>query len=339
MAVKRKYPALLLCLCLACLFAFGSAAYAEEPYEGNPEDSTIVEDLDLEGWQKYEKLDTISIWYGAVPLPGNVIAFYEDWHEQCGICFLILGTEKALLWDTGIGIGNIREEVEQYTDLPIIVLNSHDHFDHIGGNALFDEVWCYDLPSAVRHLTNGPTETELNEIRDRNKSLEVLMKKYGIEIPERVPGKAPTGTVQDGQIIDLGGRKLEVIHTPGHQASCIMLLDRENKLLFTGDMFYLGPLYCLYDDSSFPDYVKSIRKAADLAAEVGIKEVYPSHNLPTTDVEYLFCLADYLEGIEKGEITEYFTELGFRIYEMDETIKFIMLDDGTEPLTGYSMIE
>ena len=184
------------------------------------------------------------------------------------------------------------------TDLPVTVLNSHDHFDHIGENSYFDEVWCYNLPSAIQHLTQGPTETEQYEVLDSTKSIHPYLEFYGLTIPERISGKAPTGTVKDGQVIDLGGRKLEVIHTPGHQPSCIMLLDRENHLLFTGDMFYPGPMYCLFDDSSFPDYVKSIRKAADLAVEAGVSEVYCSHNLASVPTEDLCRFADYLEAID-----------------------------------------
>jgi glyoxylase-like metal-dependent hydrolase (beta-lactamase superfamily II) len=91
-------------------------------------------------------------------------------YEQDDCCFLILGKEKALLWDTGIGIDHLRPLVEKITDLPVTVLISHDHFDHIGGNAEFDEVWCYDIDqqqfsygrkSPVRRLMhfNGITGT------------------------------------------------------------------------------------------------------------------------------------------------------------------------------------
>ena len=190
----------------------------------------------------------------------------------------------------------------------------------------------------MRHLTNGPTETEQAEILDSTKSVQLLFKYYGYEIPEKIPGKAPTGTVKDGQILDLGGRKLEVIYAPGHQPSCIMLLDRENKLLFTGDMFYPGPMYCMFDDSSFPDYVKSIRKAADLTKKLGISKVYTSHNVPAADAETLRRFADFLEEIEKGEITEYKTdEDGFRIYRLEGDMTFCLPGEDTKPVTGYSM--
>ena len=298
----------------------------------------ILEDVDYSTWADYAMLNCPNENFVVLMMPGNVLSIAEPMHEQCIISFMIIGLDKILLLDTCTGILNLREVVDYYAVYPVTVLNSHDHFDHIGGNAQFDEVWCYDLPSAVHHLTNGPTETEQAEILDNTKSIQLLIEYYGYQIPEKIPGKAPTGTVKDGQIIDLGGRKLEVIHTPGHQPSCIMLLDRENKLLFTGDMFYPGPMYCMFDDSSFPDCVKSIRKIADLTSELGISKVYTSHNAPAADAESLWQFADYLEGIEKGEITEYETdEDGFRTYWMDDVFSITLPGEGTEPITGYSM--
>ena len=298
----------------------------------------ILHDVDYTRWTDYAMLNCPNENFVVLMMPGNVLAIAEPLHEQCIISFMIFGQDMILLLDTCTGLLNLREVVDYYAPYSVTVLNSHDHFDHIGGNAQFDDVWCYDLPSAIHHLTNGPTETKQAEILDSTKPVQLLFKHDGYEIPEKIQGKAPTGTVKDGQIIDLGGRKLEVIHTPGHQPSCIMLLDRENKLLFTGDMFYPGPMYCMFDDSSFPDYVKSIRKAADLTKELGISKVYTSHNAPAADAEDLRRFADYLEGIEKGEITEYETdEDGFRIYRMDEDLSICLPGEGTEPITGYSM--
>ena len=315
-----------------------SASSAKATAEEDKAWRQILHDVDYARWADYAMLNCPNENFVVLMMPGNVLAIAEPLHEQCIISFMIIGQDMILLLDTCTGILNLREVVDYYAPCPVTVLNSHDHFDHIGGNAQFDDVWRYDLPSAVHHLTNGPTETEQAEILDSTKSVQLLFKHDGYEIPEKIQGKAPTGTVKDGQIIDLGGRKLEVIHTPGHQPSCIMLLDRENKLLFTGDMFYPGPMYCMFDDSSFPDYVKSIRKAADLTRELGISKVYTSHNAPAEDTESLWRFADYLEGIEKGAITEYETyEDGFRIYRMDDDLSICLPGEGTEPITGYSM--
>jgi glyoxylase-like metal-dependent hydrolase (beta-lactamase superfamily II) len=268
-------------------------------------------------------------------MPGNVLAIAEPLHEQCIISFMIFGQDMILLLDTCTGILDLSEVVDYYSIYDVTVLNSHDHFDHIGGNSQFDEVWCYDLPSAVRHLTNGPTETEQAEILGIAKSVQPVIRAFGYEIPEKIPGKAPTGTVKDGQIIDLGGRELEVIHTPGHQPSCIMLLDRENHLLFTGDMFYPGPMYCMFSDSSFPDYVKSIRKAVNIAEENGVEQVYTSHNLPTASTEDLRRFADFLERIEAGEITDYQIEDGYPVYAMDEVYSISVVGEGQEPMVLF----
>ena len=76
-------------------------------------------------------------WFWVRHLPGNVYSLFEPYQDQGVISYLILGEESALLWDTGMGIFDIRKCVEQLTDLPVTVLNSHDHFDHTGGNHLF----------------------------------------------------------------------------------------------------------------------------------------------------------------------------------------------------------
>ena len=336
-----KFMCLLLCVCLCC----NVAAETQPTGKGHPEPSeeeieawhNILVDLNLDEWERYEGVETGDKWFFTCRLPGNVYAIVERLHEEYAIAFLIPGDEKALLLDTCTGIQNIRRVVDILTDLPVTVLNSHDHFDHIGGNAYFEEVWCYNLPSAIQHLTQGPTETEQYEVLDNTKSIHPYLEFYGLTIPETISGKAPTGTVEDGQVIDLGGRKMEVIHTPGHQPSCIMLLDRENHLLFTGDMFYPGPMYCMFDDSFFPDYVKSIRKAADLAVEAGVSEVYCSHNLASVPAEDLCRFANYLEAIERSGITDYVALDGFRYYEMDSVYSIVLLEEGAEPISGYSV--
>ena len=344
----KKLLALMLCICLAllCLFTAVCPARAESEPASLPKATIkeieawrrILHDTDFSTWEDCAELKSPNDNYIVVMIPGNVLAICEPLHEQCALSFMIFGQNMTLLLDTCTGLLDLREVVNYYTACPVTVLNSHDHFDHIGGNYQFDEVWCYDLPAAVRHLTNGPTDTEQAEILGRTKSVQPLFEYCGYEIPEKIPGKAPTGTVKDGQVIDLGGRKLEVIHTPGHQPSCIMLLDRENKLLFTGDMFYPGPMYCMFDDSSFPDYVKSMRKVADLVKELGISRVYTSHNAPSVDAEILLRFTDFLEGIEKGEITEYETdEDGYRVYTMEGDISICLPGENSTPRSGFSM--
>ncbi|MCR5420456.1 MAG: MBL fold metallo-hydrolase [Lachnospiraceae bacterium] len=299
------------------------------PAESNEDINYVYDEWQemlAEKWSIFSKVEIDSNWFSVFELPSNVYAFYEMPYEQDICSYLILGKEKALLWDTGMGIEKIRPHVEELTDLPVIVLNSHDDFDHIGGNSEFDEVWCYDIDIAVQHLTSGPTEAEMKELSDEIKRIATVMDLTDIAVPDHIPGKAPTKTVKDGELINLGGRTLEIIYTPGHTASSIMLFDKENSMLFTGDTYYPGPLYVIRDDSSFSDFVISVRKAADLAESENIEWIIGSHNYIEKGTNRLSSLADFLESIQQGKITEYETEDNFRNYVMDEDISVLLLD-------------
>ena len=165
-------------------------------------------------------------------------------------------------------------------------------------------------------------------------SLSEVMDVSAFRVPDHIPGKAPTGTVKEGQIIDLGGRTLEVLFTPGHTPSSIMLLDSENKLLFTADTYYPGPLYAMFGDSSFPDYVASVRKAADRAVKEKIEWVYCSHNYVKKGTDQLCRLADFLEDIQSGTIKPNETLWDDELYIMDDEISIfivINLSEEDEP--------
>ena len=165
--------------------AFADAYPAtEEEWEAWEE---ILDQLDVDKWLDYEQVESPVEWLYCFRLPGNVYAIYELLHDQQAMAFLIPGEERALLLDTCVGLLNIREVAESLTDLPITVLNSHDHFDHIGGNALFEEVWCYNDPAAIAHLTAGPSERELQEIRNRTKYVRVILDFQGRECHAACP--------------------------------------------------------------------------------------------------------------------------------------------------------
>ena len=319
--------ALVMCVC-------GSFSCAEEVEYDFQQEFDQWQAKSAKEWGQFEKLDLDSDWFTGYRLPADVYAFLEFPYEQDVCSFLILGKEKALLLDTGTGMAPLRPLVDKLTDLPLTVLNSHDHFDHIGGNAEFDEVWCYDDEATIRHLTHGPTEVELQTLAAEFESLSEVMDVSAFRVPDHIPGKAPTGTVKEGQIIDLGGRTLEVLFTPGHTHSSIMLLDSENKLLFTADTYYPGPLYAMFGDSSFPDYVVSVRKAADRAVKEKIEWVYCSHNYVKKGTDQLCRLADFLEDIQSGTIKPNETLWDDELYIMDDEISIfivINLSEEDEP--------
>lgn len=136
--------------------------------------------------------------------------------EGMGTCYLAAGSRQAMVIDTSNGLFNVREVAEGLTDKPLLCVNTHGHGDHIGGNWAFDRAYMNpaDLPVAEEFL-------EEPEVRD-------AMARYGLRLP-------PFEPLSDGQVFDLGGLELEVLDLPGHTAGEIVLLDRRDRILFTGD--------------------------------------------------------------------------------------------------------
>lgn len=173
--------------------------------------------------------------------------------------FLIKGEDKALLIDTGYGSGNIKEVVDGLTDLPVMLVNTHTDGDHIGCNALFEKAYMH------------PAEYDRYA--------------YGA-------GKGlPVEPLWEGDVIDLGGRHLEVILIPGHTPGSIALLDAENRILFSGDSVQGGGIYMFGTGRNIRAYLASMKKLA--AIKDRFDTVYPSHGpIPLK--------SDILEGLIAG---------------------------------------
>lgn len=134
--------------------------------------------------------------------------------------YLLIGEEKALLIDSGYGEGNLREFVEQITDKPVMVLNTHGHFDHTGGNAWWTEAWMSENAVPIARQTFSQEQQEWFDSKPHKDYRENIVK--------------------DGDLIDLGNRVVEIIAIPAHNESSIAILDRNTRLLFVGDELESG---------------------------------------------------------------------------------------------------
>ncbi len=175
-------------------------------------------------------------WYTVLRLPQNIFAICEPRHFQEVISFLIPGDTRALLVDTGMGLHPIRPVVEKLTELPVTVVNTHSHFDHVGSNGEFPFVWAWETADSRRRSTQGWTPPPGDENFVPAVFLDTPPTHY----------RQPPYTMRpltDGQRFDLGGRVWEVRHTPGHSDDSIVLFCREERLLCTGDTLYPGTLY------------------------------------------------------------------------------------------------
>ncbi|MGG1662160.1 MBL fold metallo-hydrolase [Brevibacillus sp. NRS-1366] len=255
----------------------------------------------------YDSLERIQVaedWFHVYRIPNDVIAIYEPSHFQGVISYLINGSKTALLWDTGMGIGNMKEVVMELTDKPVIVLNSHIHFDHIGSNYLFDEVLVFDNNDAINRLKRGYSTAEL--IPHTKEKLFYKEAPAGFERSNYFIPPSNPRPVQDGDTIDLGDRILEIIHAPGHSYESIMLLDKKNKMLFTGDGYYPGHLYAhfdgtVYGKSDIETYAKTMKRISQLVPE--LHSIHPSHNYPISDPTILIKVAEALELLAEGKVS------------------------------------
>jgi glyoxylase-like metal-dependent hydrolase (beta-lactamase superfamily II) len=245
-------------------------------------------------------------WFDIQELPANVIALREPGHIQDVSSFLILGSERTLLFDTGMGIGNIHNLVEGLTELEVVVLNSHSHFDHIGDDWRFPAIHFFDDGYGVNVLTQGYSSWDLRFDRSQELFSRPLPPGFTAEEYSIPPVKSERIIrVQDGHRFDLGNRQLRVIHTPGHSQDHISLLDQENHVLFPGDIF--GEWMLGFFDERLPkfgksnpkEYADSLDKLARLAP--GLDYLYPSHGDPLADPGELITVSAAFTSVLSGD--------------------------------------
>ncbi len=278
------------------LIAFASTVCAQRI--GEPIRPEWCRALPRPEYKYLTQVNSADPWFEVYRIRPGVFAIYEPHQFEEVISYLILGEKRALLFDTGLGVGKISSVVHDLTPLSIIVVNSHSHFDHVGGNAEFQEIWNQNSPYTLANARGG--------LNDYSRDALTPQRLCG-ELPEGVspntfstrPWRA-THILDDGEIIDLGNRKLEVLFTTGHTPDSLCLLDRANGLLFTGDTFYPGPIYLFVPETNFGAYTSSIHRLAQLAPTLQL--LLPAHNVPFAYPQALVHLEAGLNAIQSGEV-------------------------------------
>ena len=254
-----------------------------------------------------EKIPSHQDWFEIYRIKEGIYVLYEPGQYEEALSTLLIGDNQAYLIDTGCGIGNIRSVVEELTDKPTVVLNTHSHNDHIAQNYVFDEIWMLDHPWSVEAQKGLPSE-EMKHLIAPGMLWKPLPDNFD---PDNyiVPGFRVFKWFKDGEVLDLETRKLEVIHTPGHTPDSCCFLDRKDKLLFTGDMFYTGGIYTYLNGGDIKTFIKSYEKMLKHYDEFEL--LMPSHNEPCVEKKLLKEVynavlqidegkGDYLEGEDRG---------------------------------------
>ena len=173
----------------------------------------------------------MSDWFTIEKIDNNTYAISEYGHWEKVHSYLLIGKTYALLIDTGLGIGNIKKEVDLLTDLPVKVVTTHVHWDHIGGHSLFNDISVHiddaewlkgGIPIRINMIKNNVIKEPFSKIPPK----EFDINKYNVYTGN------PTKLLVDNDIIDIGSRKIKVLHTPGHSPGHICLLDEDRGYLF-----------------------------------------------------------------------------------------------------------
>ena len=206
--------------------------------------------------------------------------------------YLVLGSERTMLIDSGFGLDSLKKIVDGLTALPVVLVNTHGHPDHCGGNAEFGRAYLH------------PADNELKRYKSSYASRAEEAARWGIEgAAERLqPDPPETKPLADGQEFDLGGRVLRVIHTPGHTVGSVCIFDERTGALFAGDNIQ-GMATAMVESSAatVSEYLRSMERLRELP----VKAIYTGHMpamVPPEQIGLKIECAKRILGGEKGEL-------------------------------------
>jgi glyoxylase-like metal-dependent hydrolase (beta-lactamase superfamily II) len=272
---------------------------------------------------EYKALERVPIsdpWFEVYKVVPGVFAIYEPHQAEETIGYLIVGDQRALLFDTGMGISDVKKVVAELTKLPVVVLNSHTHDDHVGGNWEFSTIYGMDTAFTRENARGSRVDAQAEITPDQ--ICGTLPQGFDSKAYATRPWKI-TAYTHDGDRFDLGGRTLEVIATPGHTPDAISLIDRANGLLFTGDTYYPAPIWLFRPETDLEAYAASIRRLAALAPQ--IKLVIGAHNIPVASPTVLPRLVVAFDAVRAGKIKPVSDSPGKVLYKVGD-ISFLMRD-------------
>ncbi|HWF65531.1 MAG TPA: MBL fold metallo-hydrolase [Rhizomicrobium sp.] len=245
---------------------------------------------------KLAKGRMVDDYFAVQDLGDGVFAIGEPRYYQQNYAYLILGNKRALLFDSSSGTRDVSPVVASLTRLPVTVMVSHLHFDHLGGIAPFHHIAMIDLPGTRADVTDGmftPGRYEFGGLADKRVR----------------PSFQVSEWIKPGAFIDLGGRRLQVLSTPGHTPSSVSLYDAPGKRLFTGDYIYPTTIYAFGPGASRGAYHATAERL--LATIPPDTILWTAHccradegiSAPWLTMNDLRDLDDAFVKVSKGEVT------------------------------------
>jgi glyoxylase-like metal-dependent hydrolase (beta-lactamase superfamily II) len=234
-------------------------------------------------------------WYETVKMADGVTLIHEPWIKPFFRCNMwhVRGRGGDLLFDTGLGHFSLREHVALVSERPLACVASHTHFDHIGCHHEFPHRCVHGAEAGLlADPTNAATLAETYATDEM-----FISPPDGWDTSRYRIAPAPAHRIlADGDIVDLGDRAFEVIHTPGHSPGGIGLFERATGIFLSGDIVYDGPLIDGATEADREDYAASMERLSRLPVTI----VHGGHFPSFGPLRYRQIIDEYLAGARKA---------------------------------------
>lgn len=244
--------------------------------------------------------ENMNNWFTVERIDSDTFAISEYQHWEETHCYLLCGKESAILIDTGLGVCNIREIVDDLTNLPVMIVTTHAHWDHIGGHGYFSNISVHE---AEKEWLSGRFPIPLAVVKQNLLCQPCVFPDEFSPDNYQIYHGTPQGFLRDGDWIDLGNRKIQVIHTPGHSPGHCCFYEPDRKYLYSGDLIYKGCLDAFYPTTDPWKFWQSVKKIQPLDVE----RVLPGHHqldIPVTlisRIEHAFHQLDKNNSLKPGQ--------------------------------------
>jgi glyoxylase-like metal-dependent hydrolase (beta-lactamase superfamily II) len=230
-------------------------------------------------------------WYETIRMGDDVTLIHEPWIKPFYRCNMwhVRGRDRDLLVDTGLGHFSLRANVSLVTERPLICVASHTHFDHIGSHHEFSH--CCVHPTEAEILADPRNEWTCADRYATDEMFDRFPEGWNQSRYRVRPAKV-SRLIGESDLIDLGDRAFEVIHTPGHSPGGIGLLERNSGIFLSGDIIYDGPLIDDAYHSVVADYVTTLDRLKNLPVTV----VHGGHFPSFGRTRYRRIIDEYLAG-------------------------------------------
>lgn len=235
-------------------------------------------------------------WYRLEPKSDDVTLIAEPFIQEFYRCNVwhVRGRDRDMLVDSGMGVVSLREWVPLVSERALTAVASHTHFDHIGCHHEFEDRCVHRLEADI--LANPTNAATLADPYVTDEIFEKLPPEPYASASYGVPSAPANRLLEDGDIVDLGDRHFEVIHTPGHSPGGLALWEEETATLFSGDIVYDGPLIEDTYHADAADYYRSMVRLYDLPVRVVHGGHFPSYD----QARHRAIIRDWLEEKERG---------------------------------------